>query len=186
MSGVRRGAALWLAAGLAAACAHHPPPVPEDVVPAANPAAPVVAPRRASGSYDLTTTLAVTKGAPPTRGAVPRRGRQPAPPAASLRLDYQALAAPDATAASSTQLAAAISLPGYTRAPSGRAAQAAAWWPLPGDSVVVHFQTPRGTGVMELRGTLVADTLAGEIWYTSTASGSVYQMGTFRAVKRRK
>ena len=186
MSGVRRpalwgaaGAAMWLAAGLAAGCAHRP--APAALVPVANPAAPVVTPRGASGTYDLLTTLAVSRRAPPPP---PRRGQRP--PSATLRLDYQSLAAPDATATSTTQLAAAVSIPGYTRAPSGRLAQAAAWWPLPGDSVVVHFQASRGDGVMELRGTLVADTLAGEIWFTSTASGSTYQMGTFKAVKRKR
>lgn len=151
-------------------------------MPAANPAAPVVAPQRASGLYVLTTTLATSRPAP-----APRRGRRPPPPpAATLRLDLQQLAAPDATAASSTQLAAGISIPGYTRAPAGRAVQAAAWWPLPGDSVVVHFQTPRGDGFMELRGALAADTIAGAVWYTSTASGSTYEMAKFRAVKRKR
>jgi hypothetical protein len=172
-------AALVLAAGLAAACAHRPEVAPETIAPAANPAAPVVAPRRADGMYDLTTTLAVSRPAP-------RRGRRVVPPAATLRLGSQQLAAPDATAASSTQLAAGVAIPGYTQAPSGRAEQAAAWWPLPDDSVVVHFQTPRGNGLMELRGRLVADTLAGTIWYTSTTSGSTYEMAKFRAVKRKR
>ncbi|OYV66696.1 MAG: hypothetical protein B7Z72_10885, partial [Gemmatimonadetes bacterium 21-71-4] len=140
--------ALFVIAGAApfAGCAHPPGPAPENVAPAANPAAPVVGPRRATGWYDLTTTLPVTRRASPPTG----RSRHAA---ATLRLEYQLLAAPDATAASSTQLAAAVSIPGYTRAPRGRAAQAAAWWPLPGDSVVVHFRTPRADGVMELRGT---------------------------------
>ncbi len=182
MSPPRRPAAEWaalaLVAGLAAGCAHRPEVVPETVTPAANPAAPVVAPRHADGLYDLTTTLAVSRPAP-------RRGRRVVPPAATLRLASQPLAAPDATAASGTQLVAGIAIPGYTRAPSGRSEQAAAWWPVPDDSVVVHFQTPRGDGSMELRGRLVADTLAGTIWYTSTASGSTYEMAKFRAVKHR-
>ncbi len=183
MSAARTQSA-WLAAGLLAACAAgcaHPAPPPAPVVPAANPAAPVVSSGRAGGTYDLTTTLGSSRPAPP-----PRRGRRPAPPASTLRLESQSVAAPDATAESSTQLAAAVAIPGYTLAPSGRAAQAAVWWPLPGDSVVVHFQTPRGDGLMELRGRLVADTLAGAVWYTSTSSGTTYEMAKFRAVKRKK
>jgi hypothetical protein len=167
-----------------AGCAHRPtlpPVVPDTVPPAANPAAPVVAPRRASGLYTLTTTLKSSQPAPQLR-----RGRRPVPPESLLRLESQPLAAPDPTAASGTQLSALVAIPGYTRAPKGRTAQAAAWWPLPGDSVVVHFETPRGDGFMELRGTLAADTIAGAIWYSSTASGSTYEMAKFRAVKRRR
>jgi hypothetical protein len=84
-------------------------------------------------------------------------------PTATLELAYRPLAAPDATAASGTQLSATINLPGYTRAPRGRAGQAAVWWPLPGDSVIVHFQPPQGTGLVDLRGALHADTLAAPV-----------------------
>jgi len=180
---VGRRAARWLVAGLLAGCAHPQPQPVAEPLPPVNPTAPVVAPRRAAGSYVLTTDLKTTQQpAPP-----PRRNQRPRPaPAPLLRLDPQALAAPDATASSSTQLAATINIPGYTRAPAGRAGQAAAWWSLPGDSVIVHFQTPRGDGLMDLRGTLVADTLAGEIWYTSTSDGTVFQMGRFRAVKQKR
>jgi hypothetical protein len=181
----RHGAAWLLGLGLAS-CARTPAPSPEPapVVPAANPAAPVVAPRRVSGLYDLITTLHVTRR-PATRSS--RRSRRTTrPPPATLRLSYQALAAPDATASSLTQLAAIVSIPGYTRSPAGRTGQTAAWWPLPGDSVVVHFQTPRGDGTMELRGTFQRDTLAGDVWFTSVASGTTYQMGTFVGVKRRR
>ncbi len=170
----------WLAAGLLAACAHRPPPSPPGpVTPAVNPAAPVVEPHRATGSYVLTTDLKLSQPATPRR-------RPPRVPVVGLRLNFQPLAAPDATAASSTQLAAMVNIPGYTRAPPGRIGQAAAWWPLPGDSVIVHFATPQGDGLMDLRGMLKGDTLSGEIWYTSKSSGTVFQMGTFRAVKQKR
>jgi len=165
---------------LFAACAHPPAPAPAPVVPAANPAAPMVSPERAAGIYDLTTTLTVSRPAPR-----PRRGRRPTP-GPMLSLDTQPLAALDATATSSTQLVAGVAIPGYTQPPRGRTLQAAEWWPVPGDSVVVHFQTPRGDGLMELRGALVADTLAGGVWFTSAASGSTYEMATFKAVKRKR
>ncbi len=173
---------LAAAAVAAAACAH---PAPAPVVPMAGPAAPTVAPHVATGSYELTTTLQRGRPAAPQ----PRRGRRPARPApelpATLQLQYQPLAAPDPSAPSGTQLAAVINLPGYTQAPRGRSGQAAVWWPLPGDSVVVHFQPARAKGVLDLRGTLQDDTISGDIWFTSTESGSSYQVGTFRAVKKR-
>ena len=180
----RAGMLALCAAGLASACAHKPPPVVE-TLPAVNPAAPVVAPHRATGSYALTTDLKVSQPATPAR----QRGRPRRPPPAavpSLRLSYQPSAAPDATATSSTQLSAVVNIPGYTRAPPGRVGQTAVWWPLPGDSVIVHFATPRGDGLMDLRGMLVGDTLAGEVWYTSSSTGNVFQMGTFRGVKQKQ
>lgn len=177
-STVRRPGSAILAALLAAACAHAPPP------PAAPPAAPVVAPHAATGTYDLTTTLPSRQ---PPQTSRPRGRSRPAPaPAPALELTYRPVAAPDATASSSTQLAATINLPGYTRAPRGRTGQAAVWWPLPGDSVIVHFQPPQGAGLVDLRGTLRGDTLSGDVWYTSPGTGAAFQMGTFRAVKRKK
>jgi len=183
-AGTRAHLGRWLAAALLAGCAH---PQPEPAVPASppavNPSAPVIAPRRAAGNYLLTTDL---KTSPQPSPVPPRRPPRARPaPLALLRLDSQPLAAPDATAVSSTQLAATVNIPGYTRAPAGRAGQAAVWWPLPGDSLVVHFQTPRGDGLMDLRGEMKGDTLAGEIWYTSTRDSAVFQMGSFRAVKQR-
>ena len=176
--------ALWLVAVSLSGCAHRPPEPAVATLPPVNPSAPVVTPRRATGSYVLTTDLKLSRSAAPTP---PRRDRrQPPAPLPTLRLDFQPLAAPDATAASSTQLSATVSMPGYTRAPPGRTGQAAAWWPLPGDSVIVHFPTPRGDGLMDLRGTLKGDTLAGEIWYTSSSSGTVFQIGTFRGVKQKR
>jgi hypothetical protein len=174
-------ALLAVAAWQPAGCARSAPDVAP--VPAAVPAAPTVAPNAAAGTYDLTTTLARPQPAPPPRGRT-----RPAPrPAASLQLAYRPLAAPDATAPSGTQLAATVNLPGYTRAPRGRPGQAASWWPLPGDSVIVHFQPPqRQSGAIDLRGVLRGDTLSGEIWYTSLETGNVFQMGTFTAIKRRR
>jgi len=180
-SRIRHPGSAALAALLVAACAHAPPQPP-----AAPPAAPVVAPHAATGTYELTTTLPSRQ---PPQASRPRgRTRQaPAPaPASALELVYRPVAAPDATAASSTQLAATISLPGYTRAPRGRTGQAAVWWPLPGDSVIVHFQPPQGTGLVDLRGALRGDTLSGDVWYTSPGTGASFQMGTFRAIKRKK
>ena len=173
---LRRPAGPALAALLLAACSHASPPPPPVM-----PAAPVVAPHAATGSYDLTTTLPSHQTSR-SRG----RGRAAAAPAATLDLVYRPVAAPDATATSTTQLAATINLPGYTRAPRGRTGQAAVWWPLPGDSVVVHFQPPQGSGLVDLRGTLQGDTLSGDVWYTSVGTGNSFQMGTFRAVKRKK
>jgi len=165
---------------LVAACAHAPPPPP----PAAPPAEPVVAPHAATGTYDLATTIPSRQ---PAQASRPRgRSRPPAAATPTLELAYRPVAAPDATAASSTQLAATINLPGYTRAPRGRTGQAAVWWPLPGDSVIVHFQPPQGTGLVDLRGALRGDTLSGDVWYSSLGTGASFQMGTFTAVKRRK
>jgi hypothetical protein len=168
------------AALLMAACSHAAPPPPPPVPPAA----PVVAPHVASGTYDLTTTLPSRQPVRPAR----QRGRvRPAVATRpTLELAYRAVAAPDATAASSTQLSATINLPGYTSAPRGRRGQAAVWWPVPGDSVIVHFQPLQGSGLVDLRGALQGDTLSGDVWYTSLGTGASFQMGTFRAIKRKR
>lgn len=179
----RRRPASWLVAALLAGCAHPQPEPVAAPLPPVNPSAPMVAPRRAAGNYVLTTDLKTSQQQQPPAPLRPPRGR-PAP-APLLHLDAQALAAPDATATSSVQLAATVNIPGYTRAPAGRLGQAAAWWPLPGDSVIVHLQTPRGDGLMDLRGTMVGDTLSGDIWFTTSSDGAVFQLGTFRAVKQK-
>jgi hypothetical protein len=171
-------AALALVLG---ACSHSAPP--REAPPPVPPAAPVVAPHAATGTYDLTTTMQRTQP-PPARPS--RSRRPPAEPTPTLDLIFRPLAALDATAPSNTQLSATINLPGYTRAPRGRTGQSAAWWPLPGDSVVIHFPTAQRGGAMDLRGALKADTLSGEIWYTSLETGNAFQMGSFRAIKRRK
>lgn len=159
-----------------AACSHAPPPPP------VRPAEPVVAPHAATGTYDLTTTLPSRQPSPTSRG----RGRAAPVVTPTLDLVYRPVAAPDATAGSNTQFAATLNLPGYTRAPRGRTGQAVVWWPLPGDSVIVHFQPPQATGLVDLRGALRADTLSGDVWYTSPGTGASFQMGKFRAVKRKK
>jgi hypothetical protein len=177
---IRHSASAALAALVASACSHAPPSQPPPVPPAAS----VVAPHATTGTYDLTTTLPSRR---PTQTSRPRGGTRPAPGTTpTLELVYRPLAAPDATAPSSTQLSATINLPGYTRAPRGRTGQAAAWWPLPGDSVIVHFQPPQGKGTIDLRGALQGDTLSGDVWYTSLGTGAAFQMGTFRAIKRKK
>jgi hypothetical protein len=51
--------------------------------------------------------------------------------------------------------------------------------------VIVHFQPPQG-GVIDLRGALRADTLSGDVWYTSLGTGASFQMGRFKAVKRKR
>jgi hypothetical protein len=167
-----------LAALVAAACSSAPPPPP------VRPAEPVVTPHAAAGTYDLTTTLPNRQ--PPQTARQRGRGR-PAPVATpTLDLVYRPVAAPDSTTGSNTQFAATLNLPGYTRAPRGRTGQAVVWWPLPGDSVIVHFQPPQGTGFVDLRGALRADTLSGDVWYTSLGTGASFQMGTFSAIKRKK
>jgi hypothetical protein len=172
---LRRGGRIAVAALVAAACSSAPSPPP------VRPAEPVVAPHAASGTYDLTTTL-------PSRQTARQRGRGRAAPVETPTLDlvYRPVAAPDATAGSNTQFAATLNLPGYTRSPRGRTGQAVVWWPLPGDSVIVHFQPPQTTGLVDLRGALRSDTLSGDVWYTSPGTGTSFQMGKFRAVKRRK
>ena len=160
-----------------AACSHAPPPPPP-----VRPAEPVVTPHAASGTYDLTTTLPSRQPPQTSRG----RGRATPVVTPTLDLVYRPVAAPDATAGSNTQFAATLNLPGYTRAPRGRTGQAVVWWPLPGDSVIVHFQPPQATGLVDLRGTLRGDTLSGDVWYTSLGTGASFQMGRFRAMKRKR
>ena len=182
----RRAAAVVL---VAAACsrpqpAPAPAPAPDTAAAVAAPR-PAVAPARVAGTYNL---QAIIQGrAIPAPVAPPRRGRArttTAPPTATLQLSAIPVAAPDPTASSTTQLAGTVALPGYTMAPRGRTVQAASWWPAGGDSVVVHWVTPRNVA-LTLRGTVRGDTLSGDIWYTSLDSGAEFQLGTFTAVRRR-
>lgn len=101
--------------------------------------------------------------------------------AAQLRLDATPTAAPEGGGPGS-QFNAGVQLPGYTRAPRGRSAQAATWWPIPGDSVVVQFTTPRRQ-VLQLRGALRAREISGDIWFVS-GSGASLQLGTFTAARQ--
>jgi hypothetical protein len=86
--------------------------------------------------------------------------------------------------ASGPQHLATITMPGYTRAPHrGRGGQAASWWPVAGDSVVVEFsQGPRSR--IQLRGQLQGTSLHGDIWFVSS-DGSSFQLGTFSGAKNR-
>ena len=153
--------------------APQPAPAPE----AAPAPGPSLAPRAAAGTYRLRTEIE-RRGNPQRAGA--RRGR---PPETTLRLDATPSAAP-VEGAPGTPYLASIMLPGYTQAPRGRTGQAAAWWPVPGDTVVVQWTTPRGQ-ILQLRGQLRGATLAGEVWFVSPASGATFQMGTFSATKSR-
>lgn len=93
------------------------------------------------------------------------------------------MAVPDPNVVSSVQFGAVIQLPGYTRAPRGRTAQSAVWFPVPGDSIVVQFTSAQGAQV-QLRGALRGRTLSGDVWYLSD-SGAGFQLGTFNATRSR-
>lgn len=186
----------WLAAVVAvavAACSRAQPaaaPAPAPG-PAAAPAAaaPPLAPGRAAGTYQLQATIQ-GRTIPAPRPAAPagrraRTLRAAAAPAATLQLSATPVAALEPSAPSLTQLAGTIALPGYTMSARGRLAQAASWWPAGGDSVVVFFTQPQRSAALSLRGVLRGDTLSGDVWYTSTASGAEFQLGSFSAVRRR-
>jgi hypothetical protein len=154
---------------LLAACARtQPEPAPEPEPPAPAPAA-MVSPRAVAGTYQLRAML--------QRGR-PQRGQ---PAATLLRLDPQPTAAPLMGAPAGAQFAAVINVPGYTRAPRGRAGQAAAWWPIPGDSVIVQFEGAQRGAQVQLRGAVGRDGITGEVWYLSLETGSTFQLGTFTA-----
>lgn len=156
-----------------AACASSPPPEP---APAPEPPAPVLrvlAPAAAAGNYRLRTEIQ-------RQGGPPRRGRTPAE--TPLVLTSTPAAAPQ-VGGPSTTFNATVQIPGYTRAPRGRTGQASAWWPIPGDSVVLQFAAQQGD-LVQLRGKLEGTTLRGELWYLSMETGATFQLGTFSAVKR--
>lgn len=102
-----------------------------------------------------------------------------------LRLEATPLAAPLAGVQAVTQFSANIAIAGYTRAPRGRTGQVAAWWPVPGDSIVIQFPSARGNGSVQLRGARRGPALSGEIWFISEATGATFQLGTFAASKTR-
>jgi hypothetical protein len=165
---------------LLAACSRAAPPSPPAPEPAAAPAATATfAPGAASGSYLLRTTFQGSPGSgqrPPRRGAAAREG-------SNLRLDATPLAAPLPGVQATTQFTAAITLAGYSRSPRGRTGQVAAWWPIPGDSLVIQFPSARGNASIQLRGARQGQSLSGDIWYISTATGTAFQLGTFTARK---
>jgi len=187
----RRTAPLAVVAVVACCCARPAPPpapAPEPVAAAPVAALPPMAPARAAGTYTLQATIqGRTIPAPAPAPAAPRRrGQATAPaPAASLQLTVRPPAALDPAAPSVKQFAATVALPGYTISPRGRLAQAASWWPVGGDSLVVFFTQPQRAAAISLRGVLRGDSLSGDVWYTSTSSGSEFQLGTFTAVRRR-
>jgi len=165
---------------LLAACSHAAPspPAPEPE-PAPAPPSATFAPNVAAGSYLLRTTFQGSQGGgqrPARRGAAAREG-------ANLRLETTRLAAPLAGVEATTQFTATITLAGYTRAPRGRSGQVAAWWPIPGDSLVIQFPSARGNASIQLRGARQGQSLSGDIWYISTGTGTIFQLGTFTARK---
>jgi hypothetical protein len=133
----------------------------------------MLAPAAAAGNYRLRTEIQ-------RQGEPPRRGRTPAE--TPLVLSSTPSAAPQ-MGAPSTTFNGTLQIPGYTRAPRGRSGQASAWWPIPGDSVVVQFTAQQGDYV-QLRGKLEGTTLRGELWYLSMESGATFQLGTFSAARR--
>lgn len=181
-----RSAALAVPVVLAVLSCSRPQPAPEPVPePAPPPAAAtpgtLLAPARAAGLYDLQVQIQ-GRSQPAAPARRPARGRAAAA-GPTLQLLATAAAALEPSAPSLRQFTAAVALPGYSMAPRGRTTQAAAWWPLGGDSVVVYWVTP-GRG-LALRGALKGDTLSGDVWYTSLESGTEFQLGRFTAVRRR-
>ncbi|MBI1723313.1 MAG: hypothetical protein HYR48_05335 [Gemmatimonadetes bacterium] len=114
-----------------------------------------------------------------------QRRRAAAGEGTALRLEAIPLAAPLPGVPSASQFAATIAMAGYTRAPRGRVGQAAAWWPIPGDSLVIQFQSARGNAVIQLRGARQGPALRGDIWYISEPTGTSFQLGTFTATRTR-
>jgi hypothetical protein len=140
---------------------------------AAPPTTTLLSPARVAGTYRLMAAIERGSG---------RAGQRPqAGPATVLILQPAPVAAPDASIHSATQFGASVNLRGYTRAPRGRSGQAAAWYPVPGDSIVIQFasQVQRGAQV-QLRGAFSGRRLSGDIWFV-TAEGTTFQLGTFSA-----
>ena len=90
----------------------------------------MIAPRVATGSYRVSANI--------QSSSAPRRSPRSARPGLIL-LSNEPAAVP-MTGGSGAQFNATVTLPGYTHAPPGRTGQAAAWWPIGGDSVVVQFE----------------------------------------------
>lgn len=162
------------AALLVAACSHSNAAPPAEPVPASAQAA-IVAGSAVSGTYRLQPDIQSGNRPQP-------RARNAPQPSLVLASDSATVKSANATA---PQRAATILLPGYSRPPRrGRAAgQAASWWPVGSDSVVVEFsQGPRSR--IQLRGAAHSGSLRGDIWFIST-EGSSFQLGTFTATKSR-
>jgi len=179
----RSAFSLQLLALLVAACSHPAPeapaPAPPPVVmePASPPPATgMVTPSAAAGTWRLRTVIESGNTPPPSTGRAPT---------SQIVLTAQAATTAAMGAPAGAHFNARVAMPGYSaRAPRGQTGQAATWWPIPGDSVVVQFS--RGSrGEMQLRGRLQAGAMQGEIWYLSLESGSQLQLGTFSANKQR-
>jgi hypothetical protein len=164
--------ALLVAVACSSAPAPEPAPAPAPAPDVVTPPAAVLAPATAAGSYRLRTAIQ-------RQGGRQQGGRGPAE--APLVLTTTPAAAPQ-MGAPATTFNATVQVPGYTRAPRGRSGQAAGWWPIPGDSVVVQFAVQQGD-LMQLRGKFEAGALRGEVWYLSMGSGASFQLGTFSAAK---
>jgi hypothetical protein len=168
---------------IVAACGSKTPiqSAPEPAsVPAPAPAAPaatVIAPTTLTGTWSL--NVAIQSGNRP-----PQRTRRD--PQASMTLTTRR-AATAMQGGPAQQYEATITLPGYSRpARRGRAGQAAAWWLIPGDSMVVQFtQGQQSRGEVQLRAALQGTAMRGEVWYVALASGSNFQLGTFSGTKNR-
>jgi len=160
-------AALVGALAVVASCHKTPPPAPAEPAP---PPGPMVATTTAAGTYHLRATL--------QRRSATAHG---APAETPLTLSHTPSAAP-AQGAPGTSYNATISLPGYTHPPPGRTTQAASWWPIAGDSVVVQF-TYQHSDLVQLRGHLAGRALHGEVWFYGGEAGTSYQLGTFTAQK---
>lgn len=152
------------------------PPVPQpEPPPAAPPTSRALAPAAVAGTWRMSYQLEQAPGQ--RRGQRTQRAQNMS---SELRLDNQPVAVLEPEVASTVQFGAAIRLPGYTRPPRGRNTQSAVWYPAPGDSIVVQFTSAQGAQI-QLRGTLQAGLLRGDIWYISSASGASFQLGTFTA-----
>ena len=183
LAGFAGAGALALAAACGGSARPEPTPVPASAEPELAPPPPTssaaFAPRVAAGTYRLLTEIQTGGQNQQPRGRQPRGQAR----TAQLRLEL-ARSTAAAEGAPPERFVAVVELPGFTRVQRGRAGQGAAWWPEPGDSVVVQWTTPRGQ-VLQLRGQLRGSAIAGDVWFVSPASGTTFQMGTFRAQKSR-
>lgn len=169
----RLAAVLLLVAGCAKPAAPPPPPAP---APEPEPPPAVVAPAPAvaavAGRYRLAADV-------PRRQA---RGRARGTPATPLTLQAAVARSPDGMTAVSRQYVATATIPGYAAAARGR--ESAWWWPIAGDSVVIHLILRDGNR-LQLRGAVSRTVLRGEVWFMSGQTGTTYQLGTFTATRTR-
>ncbi len=168
------------AVAVATACSSSPRPEAAPA-PAVQPSAPpttlMMVPAAAIGTWRLQVDIQ-SGNRPPQRT---RRDPQASMTLTSLHADAMFAGGP------SSQYGATITVPGYSRpARRGRAGQAASWWPIAGDSIVVQFtQGQQSRGDIQLRGALHGTSLRGEVWYSAGETGSVFQLGVFSGTKTR-